>query len=890
MKTLRIKNLKAAGALAALSLTIGGISAAANNESSPATLLPVNDNVNDSYNVYVDKEGVMRRDDTGAEVSFYGTNYTVPFAHAYRALGQLGVDRKKAIDRDVHHMARLGFNGYRLHLWDVELTDSLGNLLENDHLDLLDYLLAQLEKRGIRTVLTAQTNFGNGYPERNTDPNGAFTYDYEKCLIHDDPDAVKAQERYIGQLLQHRNPYTGKTYAADPMLIGLEVNNEPCHSGTEKEVKNYVNRMVKAIRRAGWKKPVFYNVSHNFGVTQAFFDADIDGATYQWYPVNLVAGHTRRGNFLPYVDQYDIPFAKTVKGFDKKAKIIYEFDPADNLYSYLFPAIARTFRKEGFQWITQFAYDPTDMAWSNTEYQTHYLNLAYTPGKALAMMIAAEVAREVGRGSDYGKYPADTIFGDFTVSARRDLSVLNDGQKFYYTGSTDVAPKDPAAIKHVAGRGNSAVVNYEGNGAYFVDLIAPGVWRLEVMPDIILTSDPFAKPSLDKHVGEIIWRDNAIRFNLSGLDGQFSYKAVNDGNTRNGKAEGGKMEVYPGVYLLSADADALGAISPSDNLGNMSVGEYAAPAGRDFTAVAVHEAAPVAMRDKPLTIRATVASAVDPDSVVIFPSTISFWNEHNRLYPMEKVAPYTYEAVIPADDLRHGDTFSYAIAVYPSNGKPVSYPAAINGAPLDWDYPDPADLATPYYVTNLRDAADPVVLLDATVGADGSELSTIPSQWRGIRYTFSHKSPAGENAMQLRLDKKEEPTKVIISKYIAPMIAGQDIPADATLNLALGNIDAEGIDEVELALVNGDGFTYSGRATLKSGVITISPATMTLTNTLLSPEPYPMFLSREFVPDPATATPLNLSDIERLQIIFTQPAGAEALIEIKGAWLAPSTE
>ena len=91
--------------------------------------------------IIVDSEGVMRRNDNHAEVSFYGVNYTVPFAHAYRALSSLGIDHKKAIDRDVYHFSRLGLNAFRIHLWDVEISDAEGNLIENDHLDLLDYLI-----------------------------------------------------------------------------------------------------------------------------------------------------------------------------------------------------------------------------------------------------------------------------------------------------------------------------------------------------------------------------------------------------------------------------------------------------------------------------------------------------------------------------------------------------------------------------------------------------------------------------------------------------------------------------------------------------------------------------------------------------------------------------
>ena len=105
----------------------------------------------------------------------------------------------------------------------------------------------------------------------------------------------------------------------------------------------------------------------------------INGIPSVWLPVMNV-----KGIFLPYVDHYDIPFSN-INGFNDKAKIVYEFDPADMLESYLFPAVARTFASEGFQWATQFAYDPIDMARFNTEYQTHYLNLAYTPQKAIGM-------------------------------------------------------------------------------------------------------------------------------------------------------------------------------------------------------------------------------------------------------------------------------------------------------------------------------------------------------------------------------------------------------------------------------------------------------------------------------------------------------------------------
>ncbi|MGE8424459.1 MAG: hypothetical protein ACN6PI_16605, partial [Sphingobacterium siyangense] len=79
--------------------------------------------------IFVDREGVMRWSDSKAEASFYGVNYTVPFAHAFRALHDKGFDRKQAIDRDVYHFARMGYNAYRIHICDVEISDKNCNLI-----------------------------------------------------------------------------------------------------------------------------------------------------------------------------------------------------------------------------------------------------------------------------------------------------------------------------------------------------------------------------------------------------------------------------------------------------------------------------------------------------------------------------------------------------------------------------------------------------------------------------------------------------------------------------------------------------------------------------------------------------------------------------------------
>ena len=117
--------------------------------------------------VYVDKQGVLRYSKNNTEASFFGVNYTVPFAHSYRAHKALNIDLEKAIQQDVYHLARLGLDAFRVHVWDTEISDSAGNLIENEHLRLFDFLLAELKKRNIKTIITPIAFWGNGYPEKD---------------------------------------------------------------------------------------------------------------------------------------------------------------------------------------------------------------------------------------------------------------------------------------------------------------------------------------------------------------------------------------------------------------------------------------------------------------------------------------------------------------------------------------------------------------------------------------------------------------------------------------------------------------------------------------------------------------------------------------------------
>lgn len=832
------------------------------------------------FNIEIDNSGIMRDGDSGEELSFFGTNYTVPFAHAYRMLNNYPEDEhKRSIDTDVYHMSRLGFNAFRIHIWDVEISDSIGNLIENDHLDLLDYLIYKLEERGIAIVLTAQTNFGNGYPERDIN-TGGYSYFYEKCKMHDTEESIKAQERYATSLVSHKNKYTGKTYSEDENIIAIEINNEPCHSGDEKQVADYIKRMVKAFRKGGFDKMLLYNVSHNMYCSETFFAADVQGTTYQWYPIGLVAGHERKGNFLPNIDEYNMPFSQ-IKGYKNKARFVYEFDPADILYSYMYPAMVRSFKSAGFQWMTQFTYDPTILACSNTEYQTHYMNLIYTPKKAISMMIAGEAAKRIKEGEKFPKYPADTLFHDVKCSYRCDLSELNDGKKFYYSNNTNSHPKAFEQLSSIAGCGNSSVVQYSGTGAYFIDKLDDNTWRLEVMPDVIILSDPFQKPSLKKHACEIMAKERIMTLHLPGLNEEFYYVGINDGNNRKGVASNNELSIYPGTYLISNNILDFDQWGKNMTLGNLKLNEYALPGVEKYSSVNTaieHNPTRIIENGDSLVITSRIFSSATPDSVLIYPSTVSFWIKDNKTYKMQRMGDDIYQAAISKDELqKYGNKFEYNILTFIKE-EVKTFPQDIVGSPLDWDFTD-----YEYYSTQIVEKDSPVILVNADSQLSSIEYYSIPDNAM-TRCNYVEKEPLELNVIELEYKPKEDSCALYLRKYIRDLVNDRhSLNEKHTLCVSLS--DVSGADSLTVSLLDRNGFTYSKTIrTNGKGIYRIPVEELTQDETALLPAPFPVFLKREFKPD--VNLDFDLSDIENIEISTCKmPQNSTAKIGIVGIWL-----
>jgi hypothetical protein len=621
--------------------------------------------------VSLDEQGVIRWTADRREVALFGANYSLPSACDYRAAGYVNADRKKLVEKDMTHFARMGWDGMRLCLWgDWENSDKQGNLIVNDHLDVMDYAIYQAKLRGIYVLFTPIATYSSLWPDgKDSDEVKGFSKFYRKDELGTNPDAIAAQCNYLRQILDHVNPYTHVALKDEPAILFVELINEPSHhSGDLAGSIAYIDALVDAVRSTGCRKILFYNVSQDFRITPAIKASKAQGVSFAWYPTGLNLGHTLTENYLRAVDDYPPMLRPDLLNVPK---LVYEFDSADMNSGYMYPAMVRAFRGVGAQFISMFSYDMLDTAPYNLGWQTHFLNLVYSPQKAVSAIIAAEATRMLPRYSHYGDYPDNRRFGPFRVSYEEDLSEMVTDEKFLYANDTHTNPPTAAALRQIVGLGSSPLVEYEGRGCYFLDKIESGAWRLEVYPDAIIVQDPFAQRLNYRTVSSRqVSRMWPMMVRLPDLGGAFAIAGLNSGNTYTATARDARFEIKPGVYLLSKNG-RLDRSKLPEHVGRIGLTEFVCPLPPDLPVQlvpAMHAEYPA---DQPVVIATDVIDAQPPGSVTLHlraPGDAGF-----RAFPMLVKHGYRYEATIPVGAFS-GATFEYYFAVE-TNGAVARFPA-----------------------------------------------------------------------------------------------------------------------------------------------------------------------------------------------------------------------
>ena len=133
---------------------------------------------------------LLRWKDTGEEVALFGVNYYPPFHWNYADLKTIGADHEQTIRGDLAHFKRLRLDLLRLHVFDREISDRQGNLLDNEHLRLLDYLIARQSAGHLPGTSPIEWW---GVPG----PSDGFSDAYPMPRMTTDPAAWAAQGRYL---------------------------------------------------------------------------------------------------------------------------------------------------------------------------------------------------------------------------------------------------------------------------------------------------------------------------------------------------------------------------------------------------------------------------------------------------------------------------------------------------------------------------------------------------------------------------------------------------------------------------------------------------------------------------------------------------------------------
>jgi hypothetical protein len=186
----------------------------------------LNDGAAGANGYIVAKNGHFAESKTGKRINFIGTNFAAGSAFPDHA------DAEKVAAR----IAKIGINIVRLHhmdnddwgqaqsIWDYGFKDR--QHISASQLDRLDYLISQLKKNGvyvnINLHVSRQFTEADGFPASVEKIDTSF----DKRVDEFDDRMLTLQKKYANDLLTHVNPYTGLSYAQDPAVAVVEINNE----------------------------------------------------------------------------------------------------------------------------------------------------------------------------------------------------------------------------------------------------------------------------------------------------------------------------------------------------------------------------------------------------------------------------------------------------------------------------------------------------------------------------------------------------------------------------------------------------------------------------------------------------------------------------------------
>ncbi len=149
---------------------------------------------------------------------FYGVNF---------CFGSLYLSHEES-ERVAERLFRLGYNAFRFHHYERELTQGQKNstTLNPQKLDQFDYFMAALIRRGIYLTTDLFVSRGVPYREIGIDRDGEVPMDTFKILAPVHSGVYQNWQQFSRALLNHTNAYTQRRYVDEPALAWIAMINE----------------------------------------------------------------------------------------------------------------------------------------------------------------------------------------------------------------------------------------------------------------------------------------------------------------------------------------------------------------------------------------------------------------------------------------------------------------------------------------------------------------------------------------------------------------------------------------------------------------------------------------------------------------------------------------
>lgn len=542
----------------------------------------------------------------GGEVALWGVNVQTALSWEYNGrLKPSGVPLeagalKKITEQNLDQLELMGAQVIRAHLLPGDFTDGEGNLRDTIFLDVLDHLVTQCRQRGIYVYMTLVNDMKSSHC-----PDSFMVGKDQRQWLFDGAFVVR-MERYIQDLLRHRNRYTGTAFCDETAIAVFEVMNEPRYLSyseiagetgctpyreafetwcADRSIKDYsstyfrayryelvrkvVDRLAGAIRGTGSSKPVVWNLNwpqmilEHEDVFQALADSSVDAVSFCCYPGqrdvptpywNHPMDLSDR-NYLPYLRDCYAKYEQLRwllgERLAHKAKVTYEFETFYNTTGYLYPVIARLFRSLGSQMAMVWQYTLTPAATYCTG--SHYLNLEGSPHKAVSFRAASRAFSEIPRYAAYDT-EAKTVMtlGHWAASFDQKLCVFSDDRSLIHSGSFEKTPVPLGTqVQEIIGCGTSPLAGYQGTGAYFLHVNGDHI-DLQIMPDVTYLRPLWSGRGRPPWIPACEFQSQTphrFSLHLPGWEGKLKIRSLS-GKEGDIQTSDGTFEIAPGSYRI----------------------------------------------------------------------------------------------------------------------------------------------------------------------------------------------------------------------------------------------------------------------------------------------------------------------------------------------------